>query len=393
MLKCAVVSPGFLPVPAVRGGAVESLITNLIDLNEKDSLYQFDVFSIFDDQINIANYSHSCFHFIKTSKIEQLVMKVTNKLFHFFHLSKFFSFYDYRVVRYFRKTKIKYDYILIENNMYLYEKVFKNYHHSVKYIFHLHNDIGGIDKPIRLCNFISKTAYRVLTVSDFLNQKFCQMTNCDCVKTLWNCIDSSLFLNHKGTLCRSDFSFSKDDLVFLYSGRFSAEKGLYELIQAFIKIHLKYPNTKLLVLGDYHDVNSYGMQILHIQKKYSDSICLIGYVMSEQLSLYYNIADVVVIPSVCDEAFGVVALEAMVSKKPLIVSNRGGLPEIVNSQYAILVDKEDFVQNLAEAMENMILHRENILQMGEAGYQKFLEIKEYHSSYYLKNFQKAVHKE
>ena len=39
MLKCAIITPGFLPVPAVDGGAIEMLVTNLIEANEKEEYF------------------------------------------------------------------------------------------------------------------------------------------------------------------------------------------------------------------------------------------------------------------------------------------------------------------------------------------------------------------
>jgi glycosyltransferase involved in cell wall biosynthesis len=55
----------------------------------------------------------------------------------------------------------------------------------------------------------------------------------------------------------------------------------------------------------------------------------------------YNASDAVVVPSVCREAFGLVALEALAAGRPVIASSTGGLVEIVNEHNGILVPPGD----------------------------------------------------
>ena len=82
----------------------------------------------------------------------------------------------------------------------------------------------------------------------------------------------------------------------------------------------------------------------------------------------YSECDVVVVPSICNEAFGLTVLEALAAKKPVVASNRGGIPEILSDKYGILVDNDNFIENLFKAMYYMIdtNHRkkfvENILK-------------------------------
>ncbi|WP_283598508.1 hypothetical protein [Lactobacillus gallinarum] len=47
-MKLAIISPGFVPAPAVKGGAVEKLIEYFIDGNEKDHKYDIDLYTVDD---------------------------------------------------------------------------------------------------------------------------------------------------------------------------------------------------------------------------------------------------------------------------------------------------------------------------------------------------------
>ena len=63
MKKIAMITSGFLPVPATKGGAVENLIVNLLNENEKNKKIKFEIFSIYDqDALNKSKkYENSNF--------------------------------------------------------------------------------------------------------------------------------------------------------------------------------------------------------------------------------------------------------------------------------------------------------------------------------------------
>lgn len=65
----------------------------------------------------------------------------------------------------------------------------------------------------------------------------------------------------------------------------------------------------------------------------------------------YSISNCVVIPSQWEEVFGVVALEAMTMRKPVIASISGGLPEVLSKECALFIRRDsNFVSNLSKAM-------------------------------------------
>ncbi len=391
MFKCAIITPGFLPVPAIKGGAVESLVTTLIDLNEKEKEFYFDVFTIGTKEGNIQQkYDYTNINDIQISVIDKLIERILNKIFSVLHIKQYISKYDNLVGKKLRKSNKKYDYILIENNMYLYNKVIKNYRYKTKYIYHLHNDIGGRDKPIKLCKVIANSAHCVLTVSEFLKKKFIKVTGFEKVKTYYNCINTNNFDNKNFLHQRKELGLQENDIVFMYVGRFEKEKGLLELITSFKEVNRKYSNTKLLIIGDNTKRNKYTKRIIKYSIEMKDKIKFVGYVENGNLKTYYDISDVIVIPSICDEAFGMVAIESMSLRKPLIVANRGGIPEVVNDKCAILIDKNNFIQKLAKAMEKMVEEPQNIKNMGNAGYNRFISIKEFNSNYYLKTFNNLI---
>lgn len=106
--------------------------------------------------------------------------------------------------------------------------------------------------------------------------------------------------------------------------------GVDYLIKAFKLVKEKYENVKLLIVGDGKQKEC--LENLVSALALQNDVLFTGYIDSENISVYYNELDIYVALSVFDsESFGVAVLEASSSEKPVIVSNVGGLPEVVEN--------------------------------------------------------------
>lgn len=339
--KIAILTPGYLPVPASKGGAVENLITYLIYFNEKKFEYKFDVYSV-EDNITY-NFKNTNIIRIYISKYKKILEKIINKILKILNIEYIFNFYNFIICNNFKDNN--YDYIVIENNMFLYYHFKKKYKGSSKLIFHLHNSVGSNDKPKWLCKYIANSAYKILVVSDFIKRQLYSITFSSNIHVLLNVIDINMLKKQQ----KNQNLLNENITTFLYVGRFSKEKGLYELILAFNKLCIHNNNCILKIAGMNNYKTIYSKKINNLIKK-NKKIKILGYIENNDIGNLYNECDVVVVPSICDEAFGLSSLEALVCKKVVIASNKGALPEIVN-KYGILVESENFVYNLCNAME------------------------------------------
>ena len=91
-MKIAILTPGFLPVPAINGGAIESLITNLIDLNEIEHEFYIDIFTC--DSLQSFSYQYTSIIKIKLTMFQKNLEQVINKIYKVFHFNKYFSFFN-----------------------------------------------------------------------------------------------------------------------------------------------------------------------------------------------------------------------------------------------------------------------------------------------------------
>ena len=95
-----------------------------------------------------------------------------------------------------------------------------------------------------------------------------------------------------------------------------------------------------------------------------------GFLQNESLPDYYRLADLVCMPTLVQEAAGLVAIEAMACGRPVLATRSGGLPEYLAGSQAVLVDlNRDVPGQLAWAIEMLRDHPELRAEMGRAGAQ------------------------
>ncbi len=390
----AVISAGFVPVPAVDGGAGEVLTTEIINGNEKAGDYYMDIYTVESPKLDGISY--------RNAEIIQLHITLWNKIF-----CKFRNMFlkalgcRYRFIPYNRmllkKFRDNYDIILVENNMQIYEDIYNHASNGKKnMIYHMHNDIDGTTKPEYLCKLIGDSAKTILPVSEYIKNHFYQVAPNDKMRVLYNCVDLSIFdykINNKSYKDRYDIS--DKDFVYLYSGRICPEKGILELVKAFKAICKSHENVKLMIVGSrwYNQIaqDSYYKKLINESKGLENRIIFTGYVFPEKMPDIYACADCLVIPSLWEEPFGVVALEGMAMNKPIIATNSGGLIEILDSRTSYMIDKnKDVVNQLQLAMVKIKTDDDYKKSIIQNAYKKLINEKRFDSKEYYKNFKKNI---
>ena len=117
-----------------------------------------------------------------------------------------------------------------------------------------------------------------------------------------------------------------NEKIILYVGRLVYEKGVQHLISAMPKILSHYNDSKLIIAGKGGMLDELRAQVNAMGL--SNKVYFTGYLNQKEVQKMYKCADVAVFPSTY-EPFGIVALEAMLAGVPTVVSDVGGLNEIV----------------------------------------------------------------
>jgi glycosyltransferase involved in cell wall biosynthesis len=145
---------------------------------------------------------------------------------------------------------------------------------------------------------------------------------------------------------------------FLFVGRLSPEKGIDVLIRAFSR--LSSGTVLLKIVGSGPELGN--LQALCRSLHVEDRVEFAGFRTGEELERIIGRSRAVVVPSKWKEVFGLVAIEAMASGKPVIVSDRGGLPEVVGDAGMIVPAGDD--EALARAMQMVLDDKEYADMLG-----------------------------
>jgi glycosyltransferase involved in cell wall biosynthesis len=119
-------------------------------------------------------------------------------------------------------------------------------------------------------------------------------------------------------------------------------------------------------------------------REIGDRIRFTGYIGHELVPDYLRLSDVAMIPSTWDDPFPTTVLEAMAAGLPIITTNRGGIPEMVSDQNAIVIPYPgDLTTNLAQAIRNLCHNEQQRKLMGMASK---TQSSGYAKAAYAKNF-------
>jgi glycogen(starch) synthase len=176
-------------------------------------------------------------------------------------------------------------------------------------------------------NWLAYESWRIICCSRYMSEhvKWAYGLPQDRVMIIPNGVDANVYAKEFDKAeFRKKFALPEEKIV-LYVGRLVYEKGVQTLVSAIPKI-LSRVNAKFVVVGDGGMKESLTRQVANMRLSHKTTFT--GFLDEETLTRLYQIADVCVVPSLY-EPFGITALEAMAAKTPVVVSNTGGLSEIV----------------------------------------------------------------
>lgn len=389
MKKIAIVSTMNLPTPAVKGGAVETLITHLIDENETKHLFDIDLYTLYDERIDIKKYKYTKIIEIKTNKLCAFIQKFIN-IFNIILKRKKYNYLFSKLGRIISQNN--YDKIVVENNMFVYMSVYKSLKNkkNIPLIYHMHNDFNSTDKTTDNYKFIANSAEKILTVSNYIKKRVSGVLNNNNIYVLYNSIDNKLYVPDKAISLREKYNFKNEDIIIGYTGRITPEKGILELVKAFKKIITK-KSIKLLIVGSQWygklEKDKYFDNLNNEIQSIQGDVLFTGLISQNDMPNVYKTMDILVVPSMCEEAFGCVAIEGMAMEKPIIVAKSGGLTEIVKSNFGYIIEKnEKFIDELSKKMELLVNDDEKRIEYGKNAKLEFDNIENYHKDKYYDNF-------
>lgn len=389
MYKICVIMGGVLPVPAVCGGAIETLVTSIAKKYSPEDGYELTICSVFHPKAvkEAANYPDVRFVWTHTRQLKYLFL---HALFLAIRISNGKSIRPLQ--RHYNEiTKLfeqeKFDLIVAEGgDTQAIVDIAKGYKRD-QFVNHVHIHYLPPEN-------IVKAYGHVIGVSDFVTKEYLKVCS-QSVKgyVLQNGINTDLFRRQVSESAkqkiRRRLGIDENDFVVLFVGRIMQIKGVMELITAVLE--LKDPSIKLLIMGGANSgkvaFSSYQKKVKELAEKNKDRILFAGYVKNDEVYRYAAVAEIECLPSVCEEACPLTILEGMSMGKPIIATRVGGVPEILSEEAGLFIEKENLVENLKQAIVYLKDHPQVRNQMSEQARKRG---QQYSEDRYYQDFKKLT---
>jgi glycosyltransferase involved in cell wall biosynthesis len=198
-------------------------------------------------------------------------------------------------------------------------------------------------------------------------------------EAVWNGIETNNIQTFSETQIaevRKDFFLSNnnDEIIIALVGRINSWKGQQLLLNAFNILSKTHKNIKLVYLGSAppnQEIFEIDLKNKISEFKLGEKVILIPF--QNEIAKFWNAIDIAVVPSTEPEPFGMVVIEAMLAKKPVVASNHGGPTEIVANDTTGFLFEPNNPQSLARALEKLIIDKKLRTTFGERGFQRVLE--------------------
>ncbi len=397
MKKIAIFNDFQLPIVSIRGGAVQQLTTLLIEQNEIEHKYDFDIYSPYDaEALKISKkYKNTRFFYSKFSKFIRVYTNVCFKL----HLPVDLSAIPLSPDVKKKFLKNHYDAVYVSGYIRGVLTIAKvnNGRCPVYCHHHVVTDILN-EKSIR-GEDIFKSCEKIGFVSDYAcNQAKTGIEVYDeKIVCFRNCIDTNKFSSVDAEKARAEIrgtlGIDANDIVIAFVGRFVSNKGVLQLIKAFKRINAEFPNAKLLLIGGAtysSDAKTpYVKECIELAKTIESQVIMTGYINNDELPKYLAAADIGAVPSVYEEACGLTSIEMMASGLPVLTTNAAGLAEYVPdaceliSKWEVGMAADDIVDGLAQNIKTLCDDPQLREKMGACAKEKSLA---YDKSKYLRFF-------
>jgi glycosyltransferase involved in cell wall biosynthesis len=346
--EVAIVTPGTLPVIGNANGSVETVVRETVHRLKQES-----VWVIGKGTRNLPSHVQTVE--LKTSNRRQYLQEVLEQL-----------------------RRLQPNTVQVENRPSLIQGV----HYacpSARLLLFLHSTLfiqppyirrEELKENLRLC-------HRILTNSQFLKEKLAGWfpEYADKMIPVPLGVDTERFPPLSDSASKEEVEQLRRELgltdkkVIGFVGRVILQKGLHFLVHALQQIRKHHADVHLLIVGGSHygkDLStSYMRKLKRLAQPLSKHITWASYIPHERIPAYYQLMDILVTPSVGEEAFGLVNLEGMATGLPVISVKTGGIPEVIEDQVSgILLPPKQLSREITSACTELLSSPEQMEQLG-----------------------------
>ncbi|MEN6657126.1 glycosyltransferase family 4 protein [Bacillus sp. GL1(2024)] len=353
-MKIAIISTEKLPVPAVRGGAIQIYIDSVASIIASKG-NDVTVISITDPNLKSEEKKGGVryIRFAEEGYLYDILEHLRNQQYDVVHLCNRPNW-----ITLLSEVATKTKFVLsVHNEMFAYEKM---------------SDQEGEE--------CIKAVSKIITVSDYIGETITSRFKIakPKTKTVYSGVDLNEYYPAWTINGKEVKRYVKKELnlqnkkVILFVGRLSKVKGPHILLQALPKIIEKTPDIVMVFIGSKwfgdNNVNNYVKHLYTLGAMFQNNVIFIKFVKPKDIPTLYAMSDLFVCSSQWQEPLARVHYEAMAAGLPIITSNRGGNPEVIEEgKNGYIVNDFENPDAYAEKIINLLNNESTRVQMGKYG--------------------------
>lgn len=360
-MKIALISASENPIPATRGGATQTMMTHLIDVNEERKENEFIVLT-YSEPLAIKEsrrYTNTAFYFYEPKSwqdsVQSIFWRALRKLtFERVYLRSHFIKWCVSII-----NREKCDVVILTGQCFLTQYLRNLY--KGKLILHMH--IDRLNRELKSTERIINCCDGLFAISDFCKRRMVEVVQNaeEKIIVVKNTIDTDHFTasgrGQSAYRIRKEIGLQPGQKLISYCGRINKDKGVLELVKAVKQLDDK--QLKLIIIGSSVYAGSKADSFVKKVQRESETIkggtIFTGYIAQSDLPNYISACDIAVVPSILGEAAGNVIIEALACGVPVIASSQGGIPEYADLRACRLVDYGDnFIDRLAKQIQELV---------------------------------------
>ncbi|HWQ43170.1 MAG TPA: CotS family spore coat protein [Desulfosporosinus sp.] len=356
-LKVLMICTEKLPVPPVRGGAIQTYIDGISRILSNQ--HDLTILGTTDPSLPLEEFNHN----IRYVRIdgEQILEIYAEKVIDFLQNNSF-------------------DLIHVFNRPRLIPLIREVAPHA-RIILSMHNDMFGTHKihhgdALTAINEVE----RIITVSDYVGNTISKLypQAASKVQTIYSGVNLDTFIPWKRSTTaaqvrqklREDYDLESKTVI-LFVGRLTPKKGTDLLIQALNELSSLDSTIALVIVGgtwySVDKVTDYVGYVRALAEKTPFPVITTGYVSADLIHQWFWAGDIFVCPSQWQEPLARVHYEAMASGLPFLTTARGGNPEVVIEQNGFIVEQPEDSTEFAEKLKLLLTNPELRQKMGQTG--------------------------
>ncbi|WP_066363001.1 glycosyltransferase family 4 protein [Neobacillus drentensis] len=361
--KVAIITPGSFPIPSSRSSSVETVIEMQTNILQND--IQFTVFGKKTKDLPSVE---------KQGNISYV--RVTYR-----HWTRYLS----NVMT--KLSKLNPDIIQIENRP-KYIPLIRHRFQNALIFLSLHSTMfiskAHIEKEALIRNL--HQADKIIVNSHFLKDYLIKLTDCDANKVIVNYlgVDTTQFQSKwsLNQISNKEKFIKQMNLegrkIILFVGRLRKIKGIHIILQAMPSIIQAVPNTLLLIAGSAfygsERRTSYVDKLFTLAKNFPEHVRFVSFISHEEIHHWFKAADLVLVPSIGHEAFGLVNVEAMACGVPVIATKIGGMPEVIeHGRTGYLINLQNIEVELSTCVIQLLNNPKKVELLGLNSVERVME--------------------